>query len=145
MKNKFQPIIRVAETAELRVYPIYEHQLELLAQGSPASLHLNFALFFIGVAITALGTLLTAPPDGIKTFVVFVCIFLVTFLFGIVLATIWWKNHKASTNLVAEIKAQTPKNPPAKQLPAVSIEYEEAEVSEEIVVQNLPGQSEANE
>ena len=43
-----RPVIRVAPPGELNVYPVYEHQLDLLAQGSPSSLFLNFALFFLG-------------------------------------------------------------------------------------------------
>ncbi|MGP0063492.1 MAG: hypothetical protein ACLQGP_07840 [Isosphaeraceae bacterium] len=57
-----QPVIRVAPPGELNVYPVYEHQLDLLAQGSPAPLLLNFALFFLGVAATAAGTLWSTHP-----------------------------------------------------------------------------------
>jgi hypothetical protein len=57
------PIIRVAPPTELNIDSVYEHQLDLLAHGSPASLFLNFSLFFLGIAATATGTLWSAPPD----------------------------------------------------------------------------------
>ncbi len=36
------PVIREAPLGELKVYRVYEHQLDELAQGSPVSLLLNF-------------------------------------------------------------------------------------------------------
>ena len=40
-KPPLPPVVRYAPLAELTVYSVYEHQLDLLAQGSPASLMLD--------------------------------------------------------------------------------------------------------
>lgn len=78
-------VIREAPPGELRIYRVFEYQLDLLAQGSPASLLLNFSLFFLGVAATALGTLLTAPPTVDRVFYGFLIVFLVCLIAGVVL------------------------------------------------------------
>src|SRR5215217_63324 len=102
------PTIRQAPPGELRVYSVYEYQLDLLAQGSPASVQLNYALFFLGVSATALGTLVTAPPESDRVFYSFFILLLVALIAGCVLLTLWWQSHRSSKSLVAEIKAQMP-------------------------------------
>jgi hypothetical protein len=110
-KTGMQPVIRVAPPGELNVYPVYEHQLDQLAQGSPASLLLNFALFFLGVAATAAGTLWSAPPDRDRTYYTFVIILLITLIAGVVMLVIWWFLHTSTRTLIANIKSQMPPNP----------------------------------
>jgi len=62
------PVIRYAPLGELRVYAVYEHELEILAHGSPASLYLNFALALLSVFATSLVALVTTPiPRDICT------------------------------------------------------------------------------
>jgi hypothetical protein len=85
------PAIQYLQSGRVRkAYVVFEHQLDLLAQGSPASLLLNFALFFLGVAATSLGTIATAPPAQDRTFYTFLIIFIITFIAGIVLSALWY-------------------------------------------------------
>ena len=67
MKGEYRQVVKLAQPGVRRAYVVFEHQLDLLAQGSPASLLLNFALFFLGVASTSLGTLVTALRLGCLT------------------------------------------------------------------------------
>ncbi len=106
-----RPVIREAPPGELNVYRVYEHQLDLLAQGSPASLLLNFALFFLGVAATAGGTLWSAPPEKDRVYYTFLIILLVTLIAGMVMLALWWFLHQSTRTLVANIKSQMPPNP----------------------------------
>lgn len=46
------PVIRHAPLGELKVYTIYEHELDSLAQGSPTSLLLNFALLLLPTSLS---------------------------------------------------------------------------------------------
>jgi hypothetical protein len=72
---------------------------------------LNFALFFLGVAATALGTLVTAPPQGDRAYYTFLILFLVTMISGVVLGVLWWYQHTSTRALLSEIKSQMPPNP----------------------------------
>jgi hypothetical protein len=105
------PVIRVVPPTELSIYPVYEHQLDLLAQGSPASLFLNFSLFFLGVAATAAGTLWSAPPDRDRVYYTFLIILLVALIAGVVMLVLWWFMHASTQSLIATIKSQMPQNP----------------------------------
>jgi len=118
MKGEFRQVVKLAQPGELKAYVVFEHQLDLLSQGSPASLLLNFALFFLGVAATSLGTLVTAPPNQDRIFYSFLIVFIITLIAGIVLLAIWYATHRSVTNLIVEIKAQMPRNPPVEQGPS---------------------------
>jgi hypothetical protein len=68
---------------------VYEYQLDTLSQGSPSSLLLNFALFFLGVALTAVGTRFSLPTEQVRPYYTFLIIFLITLIAGIVLLAMW--------------------------------------------------------
>jgi hypothetical protein len=96
----------------VKAYVVFEHQLDLLAQGSPASRLRNSALFFLGGATTSLGTLVIAPPNQDRIFYSFFIVFIITLIAAIVLLAVWYAMHSSVTSLIVEIKAQMPPNPP---------------------------------
>lgn len=112
-----QPVIRVAPPGELKAYVVYEHQLDALAQ-----LMLNFALFFLGVAATALGTLYTAPPQDDRTYYTFLIVFLITLIAGVILLVIWYATNQSARALIQEIKSQMPPNPPIREDSSTSVQ-----------------------
>lgn len=109
-KPPLRPVLRVAPPGELNAFVVYEYQLDILAQGSPASLMLNYSLFFLGVAATSLGTLFSLPESNDRAYVTFLVLFLVTLIAGVVLLGLWWSSHKSIQSLVIEIKSQMPPN-----------------------------------
>ena len=113
-KPSLQPVVRFAPPGELNVYPVYEHQLDALAQGAPSSLYLNFSLFFLGVATTALGTLISIPQDSDRAYYTFLIVLLGTAIAGVVLLALWWVTSKSARQVIAEIKSQMPPNPEAR-------------------------------
>jgi len=117
-QRQFQPPVRVAPPRELKAYVVYEHQLDQLAQGLPAALMLNLSLFFLGVAMTAFGTLFSLAPSDDRGYYTFLLIFLVTLIAGVVLLLLWRSSFRSMTGLVDEIKSQMPPNV-ATQTPTV--------------------------
>jgi hypothetical protein len=111
MKGEYRQVVKLAQPGELKAYVVFEHQLDLLSQGSPVSLLLNFALFFLGVAVTSLGTIATASPAQDRVYYTFLIVFIITLIAGVVLLAVWYSMHRSVTSLVAEIKAQMPANP----------------------------------
>ena len=109
MKSEYRQVVKLAQPGELKAYVVFEHQLDLLAQGSPVSLLLNFALFFLGVAATSLGTIATAPPTQDRVYYTFLIIFLVTLIAGIVLLAVWYSMRRSVASLIVEIKGRCPR------------------------------------
>jgi hypothetical protein len=81
--------IRRGAYAHLTIYDVERSELEQLAQGSPVSLYLNFAIFLLSTASSFLTALLTLPDNQSaevsKKFIVFVVITAVGFVAGIFL------------------------------------------------------------
>src|SRR5436190_6393705 len=95
-KQPFQPPMRLAPPSELNAYVVYEHQLDALSQGSPASLLLNYSLFFFGVAATAAGTLVSLPADSNRAYYTFLIVLLLTAIAGAVRLGLWWALHRSA-------------------------------------------------
>ena len=54
-----QPKIVRGQVDSLSLFEITDYELELLEQGTPNSIYLNFAIFFISVAASFFATLMT--------------------------------------------------------------------------------------
>lgn len=102
------PVIRYAPLGELRVYTVHEHELEVLAQGSPASIYLNFALALLPVAITLFVALITTPVPPGYLYQAFVCVCAMTLIAGIVLLVLWSRQRSGAKALIQQIKNRMP-------------------------------------
>jgi len=57
--NQFAPALNVAHIGQLNLYVVHEHELDKLAEGSPATLAFNGAVAFISLAAALLLTVTT--------------------------------------------------------------------------------------
>jgi hypothetical protein len=103
--------IRRGSYKELTLYDVEESELELLAQGSPDSLYLNFAIFLLSAAVSFLTALLTAVLSN-RVFTVFVVITCLGFVLGILLLVIWLRKRRSISALVQKIRDRLPEGIP---------------------------------
>jgi hypothetical protein len=103
--------IRRGSYKELTLYDVEESELELLAQGSPDSLYLNFAIFLLSAAVSFLTSLLTAALSD-RIFTVFLVITCLGFIVGIFLLVIWLKKRRSISSLVQKIRDRLPEGVP---------------------------------
>ncbi len=96
-----QPVLRYAPLGELKVYPVYEHELDMLKQGTPGALFLNFALFLLPIGVTLIIALATTTITSNRR---------------LVLLVLWWRGYKGSRDLVEQIKNRMPPPPSLQQL-----------------------------
>jgi hypothetical protein len=102
------PRIRRGRVDSLTIYEITESELETLENGSPASLHLNFSIFFISTAISFLTALLTTTIANIRVYCFFVVVMVVSFALGIILGVLWFRERKSATLLSKKIRQRVP-------------------------------------
>lgn len=103
--------IRRGSYKELTLYDVEESELELLAQGSPDSLYLNFAIFLLSAAVSFLTALLTAVLSD-RIFTVFVVITCLGFIVGALLLVIWLKKRRSISALIRKIRDRLPEGVP---------------------------------
>lgn len=86
------------------LFEIKDSELELFRKGSPADLQLNFAIFAISMAFSAILALYTATfrNDTVHTAVVVVAV--VGSLFGLYLLIAWWRNRTSLASACDEIR-----------------------------------------
>jgi hypothetical protein len=103
--------IRRGSYKELTLYDVEESELELLAQGSPDSLYLKFAIFLLSAAVSFLTALLTAVLSD-RIFTVFVVITCLGFIVGVLLLVIWLRKRRSISVLVQKIRDRLPEGIP---------------------------------
>lgn len=102
--------LRVAPLADINVYLVSEERLDQLAEGSPASLLLNFGLTLGGIFLSFLSSLLAATLSD-RAFIVFVTVCVVSGVSSLILLAAWWRSHRQVGNLLKQIKDQMPPRP----------------------------------
>jgi hypothetical protein len=109
--DALKPSIRIAPLGELKAWPVYEHELDELARGSPASLYLNFSLSLFSSGMTLLVALLTTTITSDRLFDVFVIGCVISLLASSVLGTMWLRSHSSTSGLIDRIKSRMPPSP----------------------------------
>ena len=101
-------VVRRGRVDSVDLFEIKENELDLLEQGSPATLQLNFAIFLLSIAFSAIVTLTTGdlPTGTVKT--VYVIVSVIGILFGAYLLIMWWKTKCSIDEIVLKIRKRIP-------------------------------------
>lgn len=100
--------VRRGRVDSVDIFEVKEHELDLLEQGSPASLQLNFAIFLVSIAFSSIITLTTATVNYPILKTVYVVIAVVGILLGGYLLISWWKTRTSIKTIIATIKGRIP-------------------------------------
>jgi hypothetical protein len=96
--------VRVAPLGELTAYTVYEHELDIIAAGSPATLSFNFAVALISIGASFVLTLTTTKIDSDRLFIVYLNLCIICLLAGIVMFAYWFRTRTSVVVMVAQIK-----------------------------------------
>jgi hypothetical protein len=117
-ETQFLPEIRKGRVKTLAIHEISETELNILAQGSPNSIHLNFAIALFTFAVSFLISLLTTKIEDDRLFIVFVLITIVGFIISVFLFVLWRKEYKSIKRCVDEIRKRLPPEGESKSINA---------------------------
>lgn len=93
------PAIRRARIQQLTIYEISEDELRTLEAGSPVSLHLNFAVFLLSVAISVATALATTTFPSDRVYLTFVVVLGISAVLGLFLLILWFREHRSGSNI----------------------------------------------
>ena len=96
--------IRRGRVESVDLYEIKDSELDLLEKGSPADLQLNFAIFLLSSAISAICTLATATFSNTTIQTVFIVVTVVGLLLGVYLLIAWWRNRTSLKSVADRIR-----------------------------------------
>jgi hypothetical protein len=100
--------VRVALVASVDLYQIKDSELDTFEKGSPADLHLNFAIALLTLAVSAFGTLYTATFQNETAKTVYIVITIAGFMIGVFLLASWWKSHTSLKQICKKIRERMP-------------------------------------
>jgi hypothetical protein len=101
-------LVRRGRVDSVDLFEVKENELELLEQGSPASLQLNFAIFLISSGFSAVLTLTTATPKYPIFETVYIVVAVVGFLMGGYLLLSWKKSQRSIKAIIKAIRNRIP-------------------------------------
>jgi hypothetical protein len=101
-----QPRIVRGVVDSLSLYEITDYELEVLERGSPNSVFLNFAIFFLSIAASFSAALATFKIDSMQVYVAFMVVAVVGWAAGLVLLVLWYRNRSQLTLVIKKIKAR---------------------------------------
>lgn len=99
MSDNFSPAIRRVRIQHLTIYEISEDELKILESGSPVSLHLNFAVFLLSVAISFATALVTTNFPSDRIYITFVAVLAISSSIGLFLLILWFKEHRSGSSI----------------------------------------------
>jgi len=96
--------IRRGRVDSLTLFEVTDGELQTLERGSPNSVFLNFAIFFISSAVSFLITLLTVAIESNRTFTAFLVFTVLFGIAGVVLLVLWWRTRNEVSEALKAIR-----------------------------------------
>jgi hypothetical protein len=96
--------IRRGRVESVDLYEIKDSELEIFRRGSPADLNLNFSIFLLSLAATAIAALATATFHDNNVHTTFIVVAVVGLLGGVFLLISWFINRTPLTEVCNQIR-----------------------------------------
>jgi sensor c-di-GMP phosphodiesterase-like protein len=96
--------IRRGRVESVDLYEIKDSELEIFQRGSPADLQLNFAIFLLSLAFSAIASLATATFKNDNVHTTFIVVAVVGVLLGIYLVISWLRNRTSVYTLCSRVR-----------------------------------------
>ena len=112
-------LVHVAPLGKLTAYTVLEHELDIIAAGSPANLAFNFAVALISIGVSFVLTLTTTTIASNRLFYGYLIACLNCLLAGIIMFAYWLKTRASVSVTVAKIKGRSIVPTPVQEPPPV--------------------------
>ncbi len=109
--QRLAPAVNIALLGELNVYVVHEHELDRIAEGSPATLAFNGAIALLSMGVAFLLTVTTTTIQRQWLFDVYLFVSINFLLVGSVLLVYWWRTRSSVRRIVQSIKSRMRSQP----------------------------------
>lgn len=110
-KNEKPFRIRRGRVDSVDLYEVKENELEMLENGEPTGIYLNFSIFLLSVAISCILGLCTATFKSPLIENAFLFVSIIGIIGGVFLGILWWKGRKSIKLIIKKIKNRIPIEP----------------------------------
>ena len=95
--------VRMARLGDLTAFTVHEHDLDIIAAGSPATLAFNFAVALISIGVTFILTLTTTTIASERLFYGYLIVCVNYWIIGIIMSVYWLKTRTSVQVTVKKI------------------------------------------
>lgn len=110
--------VRRGRVESVDLYEIKDNELELFEKGSPSDLQLNFAIFLVSLAFSAICSLATATFPDLTVKTIFIVVSICGVLLGAYLLISWWRTRTSLKEVCVKIRERIPPESAPIVLPA---------------------------
>ena len=100
--------IRRGRVDSVDLYEVKESELELLENGEPTGIHLNFSIFLLSIAFSAILTLCSATFTNRTIENIFLFTSIIGIIGGVYLFILWWRGRGSIKSVIKTIKRRIP-------------------------------------
>jgi hypothetical protein len=100
--------VRRGRVDSVDLYEVKEHELEILENGEPTGIYLNFSIFLLSIALSCISALCTATFDKAIIENSFLFLSIIGILGGVFLIVLWWRGRKSIKLIIQKIKNRIP-------------------------------------
>jgi hypothetical protein len=92
----------------VNLYEVKENELEILENGEPTGIYLNFSIFLYSLSISTITSLCTATFTKSIVQNTFLFTSIIGIIGGTFLLILWWKGRKSIKSIITKIKNRIP-------------------------------------
>lgn len=107
------------------LYEIKDNELDALEKGTSADLQMNFAIFLLSIAFSAICSLATATFANVKIEYLFNVVAVVGVVLGIYFLLAWWKSKSSIKDICTRIRGRIQ---PEIVIPSSAVTVSEVEI-----------------
>ncbi len=100
--------VRRGKVDSVDLYEVKESELEILENGAPVELFLNFSIFLFSTAISGTACLSTSSFTSKMVEEIFLLTTIVGYIGGIFLAILWYRSRRSITAITKVIRSRIP-------------------------------------
>lgn len=103
-------IVKKSHVEYVVIYEVKESELSLLETGAKSGVFLDICIFLFSMALTSIGTLVSATFKQSWCFNLFLFLAVIGTIGGIILLVLWFINRKSVAKVISEIKSRLKDN-----------------------------------
>lgn len=100
--------VRRGRVDSVDLYEVKEYELEILENGEPTGIHLNFSIFLLSTAFSGIMTLCTATFTKPLIENTFLFVSIIGIIGGLYLLLLWWRGRNSIKTIIRTIKNRIP-------------------------------------
>lgn len=100
------PVIKRGSVPSLSLYEVTDYELDVLEQGSPAGLFLNFGIFLLSVGLSFTLAVTTVDIADDRLFIIYSILSVVGIALGVILILLWFRFRKSTKHVCTKIRGR---------------------------------------